>query len=370
MNALGSAALVAALLTAIYAVVAALIGTRGDRRWVISARRAIYAMFGLLILTVVALESAFLRTDLTVGARRRPLLDDDAAALQADGAVGQPGRLAAALGVRALDRLLGGPLHHPQPPSRGRPLGDRRARRRRRLLPRADGRRDRLPRRAELAVRRLQPGPRRRAQGLTPLLRHPAMAIHPPMLYSGYVFFTIPFAFAIGALITRRLDASWIRSTRRFALIAWLFLTIGIALGARWSYSELGWGGYWAWDPVENAALIPWLAGTRLPALDHGPGAPRHAPHLERLADLRRLRALAARHVPRPLRDPAVDPRLRRVQGRAAAARADRPRRDRLDDPDRQPPRVAALGAPARLGLQPRVGLPASTTCCSSASPR
>ena len=88
------------------------------------------------------------------------------------------------------------------------------------------------------------------------------MAIHPPMLYSGYVFFTIPFAFAIGALITRRLDASWIRSTRRFALIAWIFLAVGIALGARWSYSELGWGGYWGWDPVENAALIPWLTGT------------------------------------------------------------------------------------------------------------
>ncbi len=98
--------------------------------------------------------------------------------------------------------------------------------------------------------------------GLNPLLRHPAMAIHPPMLYSGYVFFSIPFAFAIGALITRRLDASWIRATRRFALIAWLFLGIGILLGARWSYSELGWGGYWGWDPVENASLMPWLAGT------------------------------------------------------------------------------------------------------------
>ena len=88
------------------------------------------------------------------------------------------------------------------------------------------------------------------------------MAIHPPMLYSGYVFFSIPFAFAIGALITRRLDASWIRATRRFALIAWLFLGVGILLGARWSYSELGWGGYWGWDPVENASLMPWLTGT------------------------------------------------------------------------------------------------------------
>ena len=85
---------------------------------------------------------------------------------------------------------------------------------------------------------------------------------HPPMLYSGYVGFSIPFAFAIGALVTRRLDAEWIRSTRRFALIAWTFLSIGILLGARWSYSELGWGGYWGWDPVENASLMPWLIGT------------------------------------------------------------------------------------------------------------
>ena len=98
--------------------------------------------------------------------------------------------------------------------------------------------------------------------GLNPLLRHPAMAIHPPMLYSGYVLFSIPFAFAIGALVARRLDASWIRSTRRFGLLAWIFLTCGILLGAGWSYMELGWGGYWGWDPVENASLMPWLVGT------------------------------------------------------------------------------------------------------------
>jgi cytochrome c-type biogenesis protein CcmF len=98
--------------------------------------------------------------------------------------------------------------------------------------------------------------------GLNPLLQHPSMMIHPPMLYSGYVAFTIPFAFAIGALAARRLDAAWIRATRRFALIAWAFLGLGLLLGARWSYTELGWGGYWAWDPVENAALMPWLVGT------------------------------------------------------------------------------------------------------------
>jgi cytochrome c-type biogenesis protein CcmF len=98
--------------------------------------------------------------------------------------------------------------------------------------------------------------------GLDPLLRHPSMGIHPPMLYSGYTLAIIPFAFAGAALLARRLDADWIRSVRRFALAAWLFLGIGILLGARWSYAELGWGGYWGWDPVENAALMPWLTST------------------------------------------------------------------------------------------------------------
>jgi cytochrome c-type biogenesis protein CcmF len=98
--------------------------------------------------------------------------------------------------------------------------------------------------------------------GLNPLLRHPSMMIHPPMLYSGYTLFTIPFAFAVGALVARRLDAEWIALTRRFALVAWFLLGVGILLGARWSYVELGWGGYWGWDPVENASLMPWLTGT------------------------------------------------------------------------------------------------------------
>jgi cytochrome c-type biogenesis protein CcmF len=98
--------------------------------------------------------------------------------------------------------------------------------------------------------------------GLNPLLQHPSMMFHPPLLYSGYTLFTIPFAFAVGALVTRRLDADWIRRTRQFSLVAWLCLGFGVLLGARWSYAELGWGGYWAWDPVENAALMPWLTGT------------------------------------------------------------------------------------------------------------
>src|SRR5258708_35801733 len=98
--------------------------------------------------------------------------------------------------------------------------------------------------------------------GLDPLLRFPTMMTHPPMLYSGYTLCTIPLAFGIGALLARRVDADWIRAIRRFAFAGWLFLGAGILLGARWSYSELGWGGYWGWDAVENASLMPWLTAT------------------------------------------------------------------------------------------------------------
>ncbi|MCJ7659613.1 MAG: heme lyase CcmF/NrfE family subunit [Anaerolineales bacterium] len=99
-------------------------------------------------------------------------------------------------------------------------------------------------------------------QGLNPLLRHPGMIIHPPMLYLGFVSFVIPYAFAIAALITGRTDDRWIRITRRWTLVAWLFLSLGLILGGRWAYDVLGWGGYWGWDPVEIAAFMPWLAGT------------------------------------------------------------------------------------------------------------
>lgn len=98
--------------------------------------------------------------------------------------------------------------------------------------------------------------------GLNPLLRHPGMIIHPPLLYLGFVGFVIPFSFAMAALITNKLDDRWIRTTRRWTLVAWLFLSLGLILGGRWAYDVLGWGGYWAWDPVENASLMPWLAGT------------------------------------------------------------------------------------------------------------
>jgi cytochrome c-type biogenesis protein CcmF len=99
-------------------------------------------------------------------------------------------------------------------------------------------------------------------RGLNPLLRHPGMVIHPPMLYLGFVSFVIPYSFAIAALVTGRVDDRWIRITRRWTLIAWLFLSLGLILGGRWAYDVLGWGGYWGWDPVEIAAFMPWLTGT------------------------------------------------------------------------------------------------------------
>jgi cytochrome c-type biogenesis protein CcmF len=109
----------------------------------------------------------------------------------------------------------------------------------------------------------IEPGPiARDGLGLNPLLQYPEMVIHPPMLYLGYVGFAVPFAFALGALMMRYPGEKWIHITRRWTMVTWLFLTCGIALGAHWAYAVLGWGGYWGWDPVENASLMPWLTGT------------------------------------------------------------------------------------------------------------
>jgi len=109
----------------------------------------------------------------------------------------------------------------------------------------------------------LHPGPTPAdGAGLNPLLQYPEMVIHPPMLYLGYVGFSVPFAFALGALMMRYPGEKWIHITRRWTMVTWLFLTVGIFMGAHWAYSVLGWVGYWGWDPVENASLMPWLTGT------------------------------------------------------------------------------------------------------------
>ncbi len=113
------------------------------------------------------------------------------------------------------------------------------------------------------AFARLWPAPPDGA-GMNPLLQDPGLAFHPPILYTGYVGFAVPFAFAVAALLEGRIDAAWGRWVRPWALTSWAFLTCGIALGSWWAYYELGWGGYWFWDPVENASLMPWLTGTAL----------------------------------------------------------------------------------------------------------
>jgi cytochrome c-type biogenesis protein CcmF len=255
MAGVGSACLVVALLTAVYAVGASLYGVRtGRRHWVTSGRRAIYCIAGLCVIAFGLLEAAFLRSDFSFalvaeGSSTSTPTFYKVTALWAT----QDGSLL--LWATLLSLFATAVLFLTR-----RSLRD--------IAPYAT---------AVLGVVAgffllLMVGwenpfgtlasPPAEGAGLNPLLRHPAMMIHPPMLYTGYVGFSIPFAFAIGALVARRTGADWIRATRRFALIAWIFLGTGIMLGALWSYTELGWGGYWAWDPVENASLMPWLVGT------------------------------------------------------------------------------------------------------------
>jgi cytochrome c-type biogenesis protein CcmF len=253
---LGSAALALAFLTAIGAAVAALLGRSGDRRWVDRSRRAVYGLLALLTLCVVLIEIAFADDDFSLNiVQQHSSIETPSFYKLAAMWSSQEGSLllwAWVLSIAASLALYAtrGKLREIVPYATAVMAGIAAFFTGLMLFaggvnPFAD----------------LSPAPAD-GVGLNPLLQHPSMMIHPPMLYSGYVAFTVPFAFAIGALITRRLDAAWIRSTRRFALIAWAFLGLGLLLGARWSYTELGWGGYWAWDPVENAALMPWLVGT------------------------------------------------------------------------------------------------------------
>ena len=256
MSSLGGALLALAFLAAVSAALLALLGRRGERRWVDLSRRAVYALCALLTACVAIVELAFLNDDFSFelvqghSSIETPTFYKLAAMWSS-----QEGSLL--LWAWVLSIAASAALYVTR-------------NRLRELVPWATavmagvgafftGLMLFAPNVNPFAA--LSPAPAD-GVGLNPLLQHPSMMIHPPMLYSGYVAFTVPFAFAIGALVTRRLDAQWIRATRRFALIAWTFLGIGLLLGARWSYTELGWGGYWAWDPVENAALMPWLVGT------------------------------------------------------------------------------------------------------------
>lgn len=257
MALLGRALLILGLIVAVYGIGASLYGATGGRSaWVESGRRAVYALAGLMTVAFAILEIAFVRSDFSFNvvaqhsSTTTPTFYKFAAAWSS-----QEGSLLLWVWLLSLWSSLILFL----------------TRRRVREI-------------AAYATAVLlgfstffislmvfpfaanpfttSATPPTEGAGLDPLLLHPSMMIHPPMLYSGYTLLTIPFAFAIGALVTGRLGSEWLGVVRRFALAAWLFLGIGILLGARWSYTELGWGGYWAWDPVENAALMPWLCTT------------------------------------------------------------------------------------------------------------
>jgi cytochrome c-type biogenesis protein CcmF len=251
----GSACLAIALLTALYAVAASIHGARsGKREWVTSGRRAIYCVAALCVSAFVILEAAFLRSDFSFRLVAEGSSTDTptfykVTALWAtqDGSLLLWATLLSLFSTAVLF-LTRRSLRDIAPWATA-------------VLGAVAGFFLFLMLGWENPFDTLAVVPQE-GTGLNPLLRHPAMMIHPPMLYTGYVGFSIPFAFAVGALITRHTGADWIRATRRFALIAWTFLGAGIMLGALWSYTELGWGGYWAWDPVENASLMPWLVGT------------------------------------------------------------------------------------------------------------
>jgi cytochrome c-type biogenesis protein CcmF len=255
MAVFGRACLILALLVAVYGIVAALYSARSGRReYVVSARRAVYALAALSTCAFLTLEAAFLRSDFSFAvvadhsSTTTPLFYKITAVWSSQEGSLLLWLLLASLWSSLVLFLTRRRLREVAPYATAVLLG-------------FGAFFSALLVFAESPFALLATPPAEGA-GLMPLLRHPSMMIHPPMLYAGYTLFAVPFAFAIGALIVRRVDAEWIRSTRRFALAAWLFLGVGILLGARWSYAELGWGGYWAWDPVENASLMPWLTGT------------------------------------------------------------------------------------------------------------
>jgi cytochrome c-type biogenesis protein CcmF len=255
MATVGRSLLIIGLLVALWGIGASLYGARtGRQAWIDSGRRSMYAIAGLMTSAFLIIEVAFLRSDFSytivsgASSTTTPTLYKAAAVWST-----QQGSLLLWVFLLSLWSSLALFLTR---------------RRVRELVPYAT---------AILlgfctffiALTNLFANPFNttatppsEGAGLDPLLRHTTMMIHPPMVYTGYTMLAIPFSFALAALITGRLNAEWIQVTRRFALAAWLALGIGVLLGARWSYTELGWGGYWAWDPVENAALMPWLLST------------------------------------------------------------------------------------------------------------
>ena len=257
MAQLGRLILLLDLGVCLYGIVVSIYGVRsGQRAWTHSGRRAVYALAGLSVIAFLLLEDAFLRNDFSfkvvadTSSTTIPIFYKLAAPWSS-----QQGSLLLWVTLSSLWSSLALYLTR---------------RRLRELAPYATavllGMNGFFAALASFAANPFQTTPAAlvptNGAGLDPLLMHPSMMIHPPILYSGYTLMAIPFAFAVAALIAGRLGSEWIRDTRRFALAAWLCLGVGIILGARWSYTELGWGGYWGWDAVEDAALMPWLVST------------------------------------------------------------------------------------------------------------
>jgi cytochrome c-type biogenesis protein CcmF len=252
---LGYAAIVGAFLIAIYAAVAAFYGAwRKDDRWVESARNAIVAIFPLVALACGLLVYSLLRNDFSVEYVWRVSSLEMPTYLKVTALWGgQAGSLLfwnSMLALFTAAAMLG------------------QWRRHRELMPYVIGV-SALTQIFFLLLNVFVENPFARmpiipidGQGLNPLLRHPGMIIHPPTLYLGFTGLTIPYAYAMAALMAGKLDDGWIKATRRWTLVAWLFLSLGLILGGRWAYDVLGWGGYWDWDPVENASFMPWLAAT------------------------------------------------------------------------------------------------------------
>ncbi|HET9719102.1 MAG TPA: cytochrome c biogenesis protein CcsA, partial [Solirubrobacteraceae bacterium] len=255
MALLGRTLLLLGLAICLYGIGASIFGARARRRdWIDSGRRAVYALAGVMVTAFVLVEIAFQRNDFAF----------NIVAQTSSTTLSTFYKLTAPWSSQAGSLLLWVVLL-----SLWSSLVLFVTRRRlREIAPYATAVLlgfaaffDSLASFAANPFATSSPAPNQGA-GLDPLLQHPTMMFHPPMLYSGYTLMAIPFAFGVGALITGRLGSEWIRDTRRFALAAWLFLGVGITLGALWSYTELGWGGYWGWDAVENAALMPWLCIT------------------------------------------------------------------------------------------------------------
>jgi cytochrome c-type biogenesis protein CcmF len=256
MTVLGTLALWVAFLVGVWGALAGIVGgLKGRPDLAHSARHAVFAMCGALLVAVVSLEWALFQHDFNVEyvaaytSRNLPIFYTWSALY-----AGQKGSLlfwATVLSLFGSLALVLTPRHH------------------REFLPYVAGI---VALVASFFVSVMlfgQANPFQRlpytpldGNGLNPQLQNPGMVFHPPMLYLGYISITIPFAFAMAALLSKKLDADWLVAIRKWTLLSWLFLSIGICLGMWWAYVELGWGGYWAWDPVENASLLPWLTMT------------------------------------------------------------------------------------------------------------